>query len=466
MLGLTSRRPAPVGAARLSFSRRNTLGWYGGWYNDPAYADLAAIADFNRDRYAIPTTPLGSIAGATASELCVKRECTFAEWFAFTASSTTARSYTDTAGILRNDLAVDQPRFDWLNGKRQLALNGQSTNLIRNITMQGAATGSPGIVPANWFVSIPTGCSRTITNIGTFNGVDIIDIRITGAASGGGLSIRPEGSLTQSPASPAQAWTFSAFAQVLTDVGGSMTDLRMAILALDAGPVQIGADDGPNQIVAAQSWSRLQNEYPATPANTAYVLPLITSGTTSWAGKTVDMVLRVGLPQLEQSPFMSPVIKTTGSAVTRAIESARMSPVIEAILQRSAASVVVRGQNMLRGQGTFIGGGASQALLRSNTSGFLPVIDGSSSLLGGGSAPAWAASTFGTFAAFDAGSRRVGRSGGTDGGDAGTPPSDRGVIYLGRLGTGPTVGDGHYDFVGIAPSRLSNARLRELAVPA
>lgn len=117
-----------VGRARLSLPRLSTPARHG-WANAPELADLAAFADFNRDRYAITSVPAADIATADPSALCHKRPCSFGEWFAFTAAST-ERAFVDAAGIYRTSATADQPRFDWASGRRRLALNGGSTNLL------------------------------------------------------------------------------------------------------------------------------------------------------------------------------------------------------------------------------------------------------------------------------------------------------------------------------------------------
>src|SRR5215217_2046753 len=71
----------------LVLGRRQGGGPVASWYDAAAYADLAAIADFNNNRYAITTVALASVAAATAAQLKVKQSATFAEWLAFTASS-------------------------------------------------------------------------------------------------------------------------------------------------------------------------------------------------------------------------------------------------------------------------------------------------------------------------------------------------------------------------------------------
>lgn len=83
------------------------------WYDVAAYADLAAVADFNSNRYAITTVSLANVATATAAELKVKQACTFADWFAFTNGGTNV------------------PRFVTDNVKTQLKLQGAASEACR-----------------------------------------------------------------------------------------------------------------------------------------------------------------------------------------------------------------------------------------------------------------------------------------------------------------------------------------------
>jgi hypothetical protein len=117
-----------AGRARLSLPRLSIPTRHG-WANAPELADLAAFADFNRDRYAITSVPPADIATAEPSALCHKRPCSFGDWFAFTATST-ERAYVDAAGLYRTSAAAGQPRFDWASGRRRLALNAGATNLL------------------------------------------------------------------------------------------------------------------------------------------------------------------------------------------------------------------------------------------------------------------------------------------------------------------------------------------------
>ena len=420
------------------------------WFEAAAYADLAAIADFNLDRYAITIVPLANIAAATAAELCVKRACTFAEWFAFTCSSTGARSYFDAGGIWRNDLAVDRPRFSWINGKRQLALSAQAVNACTSNNAGGVAGvlgGGGGSLPAGWSYTFNSSMTLTVS-YPTVNGLPICRVRITGTpTSTGGQYLNFEGNAVVAAGSASAVSVFAALQ------GGALAGTSVQLRHTQA---QSGLDITPNAALGRYADART-----ITGTNAQCCIRFGFPDTVT----PQDFTLDIAVPQREAgAPFISPpIIGPAGT--TRAIETAEMSPALEAILQRSAASIVVRGQNFLRAQGMMIGVNGGSALLRSATARTTAVIDGSASLVSGGGLSfetnAWAAAS-----AFDAAGRGVVRNGGTVTSDAGTPPGTRTAAYLGRNGSGTLYGDGWYDWVGIAPSRLSNARLAELAVAA
>jgi hypothetical protein len=170
--------------------------------------------------------------------------------------------------------------------------------------------------------------------------------------------------------------------------------------------------------------------------------------------------------QMEQSAFATPFIPTGAMTVSRAAESCRLSPAIEAILQRDAASVVVRGGlAMSRGAGRIIGMIADSGLICgasiANQIGTWDAANsrGLSATLGSGTNTA-----FGTAYGFDGSGQSLVGNRGPVASDAFTPDA-RTTVHLGRSASGAHA-DGWYDFIGIAPVRLSDARLRELAVPA
>ncbi len=88
----------------------------------------------------------------------------------------------------------------------------------------------------------------------------------------------------------------------------------------------------------------------------------------------------VRLAQLEANSFASPYIATVGAAVSRAAETAELSPVLEALLQRSAATLAVRGQRLERNAARIVGVNGTSSLLRAQSNRLSVLMDGSAQL--------------------------------------------------------------------------------------
>jgi hypothetical protein len=360
-VSLTRRRRDPFDLPRLNPAGK------GGWFEAPAYADFAAIADFTSDRYAITTVPLAEIATASPAALRVKRAASFSDLIAFSCSSGAQRSYLDAQGALQADLLADQPRFDWTNGRRQLALNGAATNLLAN-----------SAAPASQVVVV-TAQSHMLSFTGTGS------IALSGAASAGPL------------------------------VGaGGAARVSLAFTPL-AGPL------------------------------------------------TLTMTGDVRFAQLEVNAIASPCIVTAATAVSRAAEIAQFSPVLEALIQRSAATIAVRGQNLQRNTARIVGVNGSSSLLRALSSRLGVTMDGSSQLITA-SGTDLRVSSYAAACAFDGTGRSVARNGVPVAADGGTPPTSRTTAYLGRDGANSATayGDGWYDQLIVSADRLNDAQLAEL----
>ena len=427
----------------------------GGWWNTAAYRAVdmadsvskgpAAIADFRRWRFAIPVLASGSIAGATTAQLLALRPATFAEWFAFTSAGGT---YIDASGTLQT-AGANTPRRDWTNGAGQLMLNNASNNLITNTT--------------SWpFVS---GNAVYTSNAGTLLGKPASTIRQRPAAYGSTYQsafVQPSANASTTYTrsvylkSDGQRWVYIQQYHGTTNYGAYF-DLQAGVKGtVDAG---ITADIVPcgggvyrcsvtNTTGGSATYERLQIALvPGNGGNPVYV------------GDGVSGIY-AALPQLEASAFATPPIETTGSSATRAIETCQLGVVPTALLQRSVATVVVRG----RGLGTLIykrflsataqnnaglQRGGSDTLIGSGSSASTPVPYFEASLGTG----AFAAG-FGVAQAHDAAGRYLCGNGGvvTTGGTPGIAWAD---AWLGA--------DGWYDEIVIYPFRVSNASLPSVA---
>lgn len=438
----------------------------GGWYNAPAYADLAAIADFGRWRFALPAVALADIPAATAEQLSRKRPCTAQEFLAFTATRTgPVRSYFDASGTMQFLSVSDVMCQDWVNGRLQLALNGPSTNQIVNNTMQG---GAAGVFPTGW--SIPStfannGIAVEVSAPLVVGGIACVAIRYHGTCTGTlYATLVAYQSTSLVAAANGQTWTGSSY---LGLAAGSLANVGEIVsrstFSTNVGTILTTTTTSNLTGTLTGALKRIAITGTATDASTARASTESTIRAS--IGATIDFTMYFGMPQLEQQPFATPVIPTYGMTVTRAIESARLSPTLEAILQRSAASIVVRGQNLMRRGGRVIGTGNSLMIAISSSASEYFYNGGTPNLLTSSSTPI-ASSSVAVALAYDPSGRSITRD------NTGGPVSsavaieqDRSTVWLGR-DISTYFADGHYDFVGIAPSRLSDARLTELAVPA
>ena len=368
---------------------------------------------------------------------------------------------------------VNAPRLDFRNSKRQLRLEDARTNAIRNNSMVGAVVGtigSGGGAPTGWAwdtVGLPSGITRSITGFGTENGLPYVDVNIAGTAGANGYEALTftAGALTSM--SPGQTWTGSLFAKLIAGVIPAGTSLYFRYENASNGQLQ----DAIASLSSVNStMQRLVATNATAPANTAQGrMFLLWSFAT---GVSYNLTLRLYGPQLEQASFASDLMLTAGAAVTRAIETARFSPLLEAVMQRAAASVVVRGRldavpvgaapRVVGGNGgvSIIGGAGSGTIVGSynGTTSISATVPSSGNIV----------SPFGTVAAFDSSGRTVGVNGALSGGDTATI-GDRAQVLLARavyIGGSSEYSHGLYDFVGISPERLPSATLLALAVPA
>ena len=228
----------------------------------------------------------------------------------------------NSSGQLEVVLA-DTPRFDYdptTLACKGLLIEESRVNSLRNNTMQGVVAGTPGTTPTNWIVSsTASGITREVVGIGTDNGVDYIDLRYSGTATSAlAVQINFEGN-TQIAAANGEAWTASAYLKL---AAGSTTNTTSRILVL------AGRDVAGNSVAGQQAVSsgitptttnilsqRSTLSFTFSSASVAFVRSSFQFSVAN--GATIDLTLRVGLPQLEKGAFATSVIKTSTAAVTR-----------------------------------------------------------------------------------------------------------------------------------------------------
>ncbi|WP_262298396.1 hypothetical protein [Microvirga sesbaniae] len=205
-----------------------------------------------------------------------------------------------------------------------------ATNAVPNAWLHGAAAGTPGALPTGWAVTVPTGTTLSVEAVTTHKGLPVIDLRLRGAATGGGFQIR-FGGLSDIPAAAGQNWAFSAFLHLL-ETSGNLLDLRLALQALNGSAIGLGANDSGNVLPQAAAWSRPATNLVGTPAGTAKIVGLLTADQDFSGSVALDERIRIAVPQIEpwnplwcDAPFPTTPIRTEGAAAARDFEHAHVS---------------------------------------------------------------------------------------------------------------------------------------------
>jgi hypothetical protein len=441
------------------------------WWQAPAYlaADKAGsgiwppgfAASFRNGQYAATTVAPGSIGSADIADLTRLSPTSFADMFDYSRASSAGCIGAD--GTL-STAAADTPRFDYSNGRRQLLLEGPSTNTIRNNTMLGAAAGiigSGGALPTNW-TSGGTGLTRTVIGTGTSKGVDYVDIRFHGTiADGNGAMLSCEGT-QEIAALTAERWSMSTW---LALVGGSLSSATGLRLTFREGTTAggfvlqtIGADI---KSLIGSGLKRFGFSAPlAGGATTAFVQPRVSVAATT--STVLDFTLRIGLPQCERQGQSTSAIRTSGTAVTRAADDCRLSAAGAALLGRAASGLAIRGSGVWGSSGALLGAAAGTRLLALNSGQTALGIGHASPLVIAGSLTA-PLPDFGITAGWDATGRAGAYGGGTAQQDASVIDADLSSARLGRNDGTAAFAAGWYDELAIYPFQPSGAALATLS---
>lgn len=217
-------------------------------------------------------------------------------------------------GVLRQ-VAANVPLIEYdpvTRVERGLLVEPGGTNSIRNNTMVGAVVGTPGTLPTNYGEALQ-GLTRQVIGTGSEIGVEYIDVRFNGTATASAdVSLIFE-SNTQIVATNGQTWTNSFFIKKVaepnapndyrmtmeewTDAAGFIKSASQTIVPTTTLTrfVQTRALDGGGTVARVRSLARFN----------------VTNG------NTYDFTVRIGLPQMEQSPVATSVMKTSGSTFNR-----------------------------------------------------------------------------------------------------------------------------------------------------
>ena len=227
-------------------------------------------------------------------------------------------SYLDVNGNLVT-VASNVLRPNYVSGVYKGPLiEAAATNSIKNSTMVGAGAGSPGTLTTGWTTDL-NNLTRTIIGTGVEDGITYIDIQYNGTSNNNYCDVNL-GLITDVAASIGQTWSSSVYVKL---VGGSLTNITSVTFfqqLYNNVPAFLGADGQPFTPTGASLSSQyITHIKTITTANTAYNYPYIKFLFNS-SSAAINFTIRVGAPQLEQSPAPSSFIATTNAAATRAAD--------------------------------------------------------------------------------------------------------------------------------------------------
>ncbi len=197
----------------------------------------------------------------------------------------------------------------------------EARNCIRNNTMMGAVVGTTA-TPSNWgpATNIPN-IQRQVVGLGKEDGIDYVDIRIYGTVPALAL---PEYTIAfDSPgaisASANENWVSSVYARIISGET-FVQEFEQYFLVYNSAlaMVEAPARRSPYWTGSLRD-SRLTQTIQISHPDAASIIPRLDVNFRNGGGYEADVVIRIGLPQMERDRLTSP-IKTSGTSVTRAAD--------------------------------------------------------------------------------------------------------------------------------------------------
>ena len=215
--------------------------------------------------------------------------------------------------------ATDEPAFEFNSdgSYKGLLIEPASKNEVRNGSATGSTTGvigSGGALPTNWAdVSGGSGLTVEVIGTGTENGVNYIDIKASGTATGIQFTLAFEDASTIS-AADTEVWTESVFLKVVDDTN-LYDDVRLRTYNYTSGGAYVNLNDGSALTVSTTSLDRFEETFTLSGATIGFTRPSIYFPLTP--SSSYDFTVRIGWVQMEESPIATSPIPTTSAAVTR-----------------------------------------------------------------------------------------------------------------------------------------------------
>jgi hypothetical protein len=179
--------------------------------------------------------------------------------------------------------------------------------------MQGAVTGTPGTLPTNWTIPAAAGLTRQIVGIGTENGVEYIDVKLSGTATGTETEIRLE-SATQIVAANGQTWTESVYLKEISQPSPP-SNYRLFMIERTSGGTTVTTGLSSNLSITTTLTRFSFTRTLSGGVTTERIQPSIFISLNN--GQAYDFTIRIGWPQMEQGSVATSPIRTTAAAATR-----------------------------------------------------------------------------------------------------------------------------------------------------
>ena len=212
---------------------------------------------------------------------------------------------TNSSGLIES-VGANVPRLDYMYGScPALLLEPQRTNSIRNSTMVGAST-SPSTLPTNWVRQNTSGLTQSVVGIGTENGINYIDINLSGTATGDNDAYRFDQTIS---ASVGQTWTNSWYFKLISSTPNAV---RLAIQEFSGGSLlNVVTQD----ITPTTSLTRYTQTKTLVGTGVTNVRAMIYVNFV--VGQSYNTTIRIAQPQMELGAYATTPIFTSGAIATR-----------------------------------------------------------------------------------------------------------------------------------------------------
>jgi hypothetical protein len=256
----------------------------------------------------------------------------------FTVTRNTTATRLNDAGVIES-VASGIPRLDYsvsgfVTGCPALLVEPAATNEIRNNSNTNAVTGTPGTLPTNWTETL-AGLTRSVIALGAENGVQYIDIRLSGTANATEAIINFE-SPTQTVASNGQVWTNSCFLKSIS-APVPYTGLRLSTVERTSGGVFVASGNSPD-LTLTSTLNRFSFTRTLSGGGTvARVQSRISFGLVS--GTAYNFTVRIGYPQMELGSVATSVIPTTAGTGSRSADVISVSGAVSGSIGQTEGTI-------------------------------------------------------------------------------------------------------------------------------